>query len=92
MYIDAGTVISFGSLLTALGAIVGAIIAVYRQIELNQKQNEIINGIQEEQKVICKGLRGALQGLIEKGCDGPCKDALKLLNDHLEEKSHETTI
>ena len=92
MYIDAQTVITFGSLLTALGAIIGVVIAAYKQIELNQRQNEIIKAIQEEQKVICKGLRGALQGLIEQGCDGPCKDALDLLNKHLDDRSHDASF
>lgn len=36
------------------------------------------------------GLRGALQGLIEQGCNGPCKDALDKLEKHLNKKAHET--
>lgn len=92
MYINVQTIITASSLLTALGALIGAIIAVYKQIELNQQQNQIINSIQEEQKIICKGLRGALEGLIEQGCDGPCKDALALLNEHLDDRSHNTPL
>lgn len=92
MYITAQSIITTASLLTALGTIIGAIIAVYKQIELNKRQNEIIQAIQDEQKIICKGLRGALEGLIEKGCDGPCKDALNLLNAHLNDRSHNSPL
>ena len=30
----------------------------------------------------------ALEGLIEQGCDGPCKDALTLLDKHLNKSAH----
>ena len=88
MYIDADTVIKAASLLGALGALVGVVIAIYRQYENNQKQSEVIKEIQEEQTIICYGLRGALQGMIEKGCDGPCKDALQMLDKHLNKSAH----
>ena len=42
--------------------------------------------------VICYGLRGALQGLIEQGCDGPCKDALAMLDKHLNKGAHKTDL
>ena len=83
MYIDADIVITRASQLGALGALGGVVIALYRQYESNRKQSEVIKEIQEEQTVICYGLRGALRGLIEKGCDGPCKDALQMLDKHL---------
>ena len=38
--------------------------------------------------VICYGLRGALQGLVEQGCNGPCKDALARLDKHLNKSAH----
>lgn len=44
--------------------------------------------MQEEQTLICYGLRGALQGLIEQGCNGPCKEALAKLDKHLNQKAH----
>ena len=88
MYIDADTIIKTASLLAALGALVGAVIAVYKQVESNKRQSEVIKEMQEEQTIICYGLRGALQGLIEKGCDGPCKDALQMLDKHLNQNAH----
>ena len=88
MYIDADIIIKAASLLAAIGALTGAVIAVYKQIESNKKQSEVIKEMQEEQTIICCGLRGALQGLIEKGCDGPCKDALQMLDRHLNKSAH----
>ena len=88
MYIDADTIIKTASLLAACGALIGAVIAIYKQIESNKKQSEVIKEMQEEQTIICYGLRGALQGLIEKGCDGPCKEALSMLDKHLNKSAH----
>lgn len=88
MYIDVDAIIKLGSLLGALIALVSAIIAVYKVYETNKKQSVVIKEIQEEQTLICYGLRGALQGLIEQGCDGPCKDALNLLDKHLNKEAH----
>ena len=62
MYIDADFIIKAASLLSALGALVAAVVAVYKVLENNKKQNEFINAMQEEQTLICYGLRGALQG------------------------------
>lgn len=45
--------------------------------------------IQAELQILCYGLRGALQGLIEKGCNGPCKDALSRLDKHLNKSAHD---
>lgn len=87
MYIDADFIIKAASLLSALGALVAAVVAVYKVLENNKKQNEFINAMQEEQTLICYGLRGALQGL-EQGCNGPCKDALARLDKHLNKSAH----
>ena len=92
MYIDADTIIKAASLLAALGALVGAVIAVYKVLESNKKQSEVLKAIQDEQTIICYGLRGALQGLIEQGCDGPCKDALTMLDKHLNKGAHKTDL
>ncbi len=88
MYIDADTVIKAASLLGAIGALVAAIVSVYKVVEINRRQSEFINAIQEEQQIICYGLRGALQGLVEQGCNGPCRDALDKLNKHLNKNAH----
>ena len=65
MYIDADIIIKAASLLGAIGALIAAIVSVYKVVEINRRQSEFINAIQKEQQIICYGLRGALQGLVE---------------------------
>ena len=88
LYIDVDTIIKAASLLGAMSALIGAVIAIYKVYESNKRQTEAIKAIQEEQTLVCYGLRGALQGLIEQGCDGPCKDALNMLDKHLNKSAH----
>jgi hypothetical protein len=90
MYIDADTIIKAASLLSALILLFGGVIAIYKQVEQNKKQSEQIRTIQAEQTIICYALKGALQGLIENGCNGPCKEALNMLEKHLNKQAHES--
>ena len=92
MYIDGDTIIRAASVLGALIAIGGAVWAVVKLILRDKHQTEIIKAMQREQELICYGLRGALAGLIEQGCNGPCKDALEKLNKHLNQKAHEQEV
>lgn len=88
MYINVDTIIKAASFLGALTALIGAIIAVYKVYDNDKRQTAAIKEIKHEQTLICYGLRGALQGLIEQGCDGPCKDALTVLDKHLNQSAH----
>jgi hypothetical protein len=92
MYIDADLIIKAASLLASLGAFSSAIIAVYKGLENNKNQNEAIKAMQEEQAIICYGLKCALSGLIEHGCGGSCEDALKLLDKHLNQSAHKPEL
>ena len=38
--------------------------------------------------MLCYGIKACLQGLIEQGCDGPCKEALTKLDKHLNQAAH----
>ena len=88
MWIDVDTIINTAALVTALGVLGGVAVSLYRASERDRKQSEIIKEMMAEQSLICYGLRGALQGLIEQGCNGPCKDALEKLNKHLNQEAH----
>ena len=91
MYIDLDTIKEVASAITSISVIIGVIVAVFKVFQINKKQSEFIKAIEDEQTLLCYGLKGALQGLIEQGCDGPCKDALSKLEKHLNQKAHETT-
>ena len=88
------------SLLTAGGIIVAAVFKLVDWLrkpsqqdkaikQLHEKHDADMAAMQTELTVICYGLKGALAGLIETGCNGPCKDALKLLHKHLNKSAHE---
>jgi hypothetical protein len=92
MWIDVDTIIKAAALVTALGVLGGVAVSLYRASERDRKQSEIIKEVMAEQSLICYGLRGALQGLIEQGCNGPCKDALEKLNKHLNQEAHHNDL
>ena len=90
MYIDADAIIKAAAVVSALSVLVGVIISVYKIVERDKRQSEALSSVQEEQTIICYALKGALQGLIENGCNGPCKDALNQLEKHLNKKAHQS--
>ena len=92
MYVDASTVIQAASLIAAVAAIFGAVKSIVKAVELDKKQSAVIQEMQEEQTIICYGLKGALEGLIEQGCNGPCKEALTMLNKHLNKSAHKPEL
>lgn len=92
MYLNADTFIQLASFISAISALIGGIIVVYKVIDNNKKQSLEINSIKDEQTVICYALQGALQGLIEQGCNGPCKDALTILQKHLNTSAHKSDL
>lgn len=88
MYIDSSVILNVAAIVTALSTIIGVIVAIIKFVERDRKQAAIINRMQDELKIIVFALRGALQGLIEQGCDGPCKDALEKLDKHINTNAH----
>lgn len=92
MYLDTGSIITLASLLSALGVVIGVIAMAYKFIETNARQTAAIKRLEDEQTLICYGLKGALEGLIESGCNGPCKDALAKLEKHLNQSAHRADL
>lgn len=92
MWIDVDTIIKAAAFVTALGVLGGVAVSLYKASDRDRKQSEIIKEVMAEQSLICYGLRGALQGLIEQGCNGPCKDALEKLNKHLNQEAHHNDL
>ena len=92
MYINWETIITVGKVIGALGVIISSVVALYKTVESikqNERQWRAIRQSREEQTLICYGVRACLQGLIEQGCDGPCKDALDKLENHLNKEAHD---
>lgn len=92
MLITEDTIIKAASVVGALSVLAGVIVTFYKILESNKRQSAEINAIKDEQTIICYALQGALQGLIEQGCDGPCKDALNMLQKHLNKTAHKPDL
>ncbi len=92
MYIDSNTVIFVAELIGALGIIGGLIWGVikyyFKKKSENDKQNEDINSIKEEQTLIVYAVLSCLKGLKEQGCNGPVTEAINRLEKHLNKKAH----
>lgn len=88
MYIDRNTIAIVAELITVLAAIVGFIVTVYKLVNTIKILQEEIRQSKKERQVLCYGLKGALDGLIEKGCNGPCKAARTELEKYLNETAH----
>ena len=67
MYIDADTIIKAASLLGAIGALVAAIVSVYKVIESNKKQSEFINASRRLSAMACAA---RCRGLWSRGATG----------------------
>jgi len=89
LHITADTINDLAKLFGSLVIIGGMFLSVYKFVERDKKQSKVITSIQEEQTLLCYGIKACLQGLAEQGCDGPVHDALDKLDKHLNQKAHE---
>ena len=89
VYIDANTVITFGSLIGALIAIGGALVAIYKWIEKQNKQDEDIKSMKSELCLLTYGLLACLKGLKEQGCNGPVTEAIEKIEKRINKQAHE---
>ena len=84
----ATNIITFASLLTALGVILGVIFKVHKWY-LKQKQlEEEIERIKEEDTLICYALSACLDGLQQLGCNHTVPDAKEKLDKYLNKQAH----
>lgn len=56
---------------------------------LKKHHEEDIKHIKEEQTLLVKGILACLQGLQEKGCNGPVTNAIGEYQEYLNQKAHE---
>lgn len=82
------TIITIASVVTALGVIFGVIFAVYRWYLKQEKQDEDIKAIKEEQTLLTYGVLACLKGLKEQGCDGPVTTAINQIEKHINKQAH----
>ena len=82
------SIITIASVITALGVILGVVLAVHKWYLKNEKQDSDIKAIKEEQTILTKGVLACLKGLKEQGCDGPVTTAISDIEEHLNRQAH----
>lgn len=92
-------IITFAAVLGALLTILAYGLKVVRWVDKQSEQDEEIkklkqhheddiNAIKEEQTLIVYGVLACLEGLSEKGCNGPVTETIEKFKKYLNQKAH----
>lgn len=81
-------IITIASVITAIGVIIGCFATIHKWVLRQNKQDDDIKAIKEEQKVMTTGVLACLKGLKEQGCDGPVTSAIFEIENHLNKEAH----
>ena len=84
----AAIIISIASVITALGVILGVILSVHKWYLKQEKQDDDIKVIKEEQSILTQGVLACLKGLKEQGCDGPVTIAIDKIETYINQQAH----
>lgn len=84
MYVDVNTIITAGSLLTAVVVIFSAVFAVYKWYLRQNEQDKEIERMKSEQCLLTY-----LKGLKEQGCNGPVTEAIDKIQKHINKQAHD---
>lgn len=86
--ITADTIIAIAAVITALGVIFGAIFAVYKWYLKQNKQDEDIKRIKEEDTLIVFALSACLDGLQQLGANHTVPVAKDKLDKYINQQAH----
>lgn len=89
MYISTGTIITAGSVLAAILAIGGVLIAVYKWVERQNKQDVDIKRMKDEQCLLTYGILACLDGLQQLGCNHTVSVTREKIEKHLNKAAHD---
>ena len=81
-------IITIASVIAAIGTIIGAFCIIHKWVLRQNKQDDDIKTIKEEQKILTTGVLACLKGLKEQGCDGPVTEAISSIEEHLNKEAH----
>ena len=84
----ADLIIKTAALISAIGGIGGIVFGIYKWVIKQDRQDEEIKELRDEQTLICYGVLAALKGLKEQGCNGPVSDAINKFEKHLNVQAH----
>ena len=81
-------IITGASLLTSLGVILGFVLKAHKWYLKQEKQDEEIKNIKEEDKLICYALSACLDGLMQLGANHTVPVAKDKLDKYLNQQAH----
>lgn len=81
-------ILTAAGVITALGVIFGLIFKVYKWCMRQDKQDEEIKQIKEEDTLICYALSACLDGLMQLGANHSVPDAKEKLDKYLNKQAH----
>ena len=80
--------ITASAVLAAALALLGSYNRAYNWYRKQEKQDEDIGDLKEEQGVLTYGVLACLKGLKEQGCNGPVTEAIGRIEKYLNQKAH----
>ncbi|MBR3842354.1 MAG: branched-chain amino acid ABC transporter permease [Christensenellaceae bacterium] len=89
MYVDGQTIITAGAILSALLLLGGILFKVYKWYLKQQDQDNEIQHIKNENRLVVTALYACLDGLEQLGANHTVPETKKKLNDHLNNIAHE---
>lgn len=88
MYIDANTIITAGSVVTAVSAILVCVLKIHKWYLKQEEQGKEIASMKEENTLICFALSACLDGLQQLGANHSVPVAKDKLDKYLNQKAH----
>lgn len=74
---------------SGIGSLGAVMYKSMKWIDRQNKQDEEIQHIKDEQCLVCYGLMAALDGLKQLGANGPVTEAHEKMQKHLNQQAHE---
>lgn len=100
MYVDTQTIITMGSVITAIGVLLGVVFKVHKWYlrqehqndeiaALNKKHTQDMKRVNDENALICYSLFACLDGLQQLGANHTVPIAKDKLDKYLNQRAHE---
>lgn len=82
------SIILAASLLTSLAVIIGGVYTAFKWFAKQEKQDEDIASIKEEQSITCRGILACLDGLQQLGCNHTVPKVHAEIEEYINKKAH----
>lgn len=89
MYVNTNTIITAASLITALAVIFSTVFSVYRWYLKQNKQDNEIKKIKEEQCLLTYGIMACLDGLQQLGANHTVPEVRMRIEKHINKQAHD---